>query len=62
MACGRPHKVPLVEQVEPAHHEGGNAPRNEAPEVPPTRAQEDEIVGLQEAMRLQPKKIRQQNK
>ena len=61
MARGRPRKVPRVEQVEPAHQEGGNAPRNEAPEVPPTRAQEDKIAGLKEAMRLQAEQIHQQN-
>ena len=61
MTRGRPRKVPRVEQVEPAHQEGGNAPRNEAPEVPPARAQEDEIAGLREAMRLQAEQIHQQN-
>ena len=61
MARGRPRKILRREQTLPARQGDGNEFRNEAPEVPPARAQVDEIAGLQEAVRLQAEQIRQQN-
>jgi len=58
MARGRPRKILRREQTLPAHQGDGNEFRNEAPEVPPARAQVDEIAGLQEAVRLQAEQIR----
>ena len=60
MARGRPRKIKILrrEQTLPARQGDGNEFRNEAPEVPPARAQVDEIAGLQEAVRLQAEQIR----
>lgn len=53
MARGRPHKISRREQVELACQGDGNELINEGPEVPPAKAQEDELAELREAMRLQ---------